>query len=123
MGTLLGACAGSASAPVSDPPIASVGLRPPLTGAADFATLNGLNAADLRRLLGDPDFRRQEPPAQIWQYRTTECVLDVFLYSDAGGEYHVVHAEIRDRGVVRVSQSSCYGSLVTNRDRLRQSQL
>ncbi len=103
--------------------VAAAPATPSSPAAPDFQGLVGLSAADLRRLLGEPDFRRQEPLAEFWQYRTADCVLDLFLYSD-GRAYHVVHADTRDRGFLRVSQSNCYGALVQARSgRLRQSVL
>ena len=47
-------------------------------------------------ILGAPDFVRRDGSAQIWQYRATNCVLDLFLYKN-GNETHVKHAEIRPR--------------------------
>lgn len=67
----------------------------------DAAGLSGLSAAQLVARLGQPDFRRTDPPAQLWQYRRAGCVLDVFLYRDAGA-LRVVHAETRARGLIEV---------------------
>ncbi len=101
--------------------VAAAPATPSSPPAPDFQGLVGLSAADLRRLLGEPDFRRQESLAEFWQYRTADCVLDLFLYSD-GSAYRVVHADTRDRGFLRVSQSNCYGALVQARSgRPRQS--
>lgn len=103
--------------------VAAAPATPSSPAAPDFQGLVGLGGADLRRLLGEPDFRRQESLAEFWQYRTADCVLDLFLYRD-GSAYHVVHADTRDRGFLRVSQSNCYGALVQARSgRLRQSVL
>jgi len=80
--------------------------------AADPLRLAGLSAAELKRVLGEPDFAREEPPAAVWQYRGGDCVLDVFLYGESG-LYRVAYAETRDRGIIRVAQSSCYASLLS----------
>ena len=58
--------------------------------------LRGLKAAEIVSLLGEPAFRRVEPPAELWQYRTRDCVLDLFFYPQAGG-YRVSAAETRGR--------------------------
>jgi len=76
----------------------------------DFRQLAGMSAADLQRALGEPDFRRNEPPAEVWQYRGNTCVLDVFLYR-SGDTYRVVYAETHDRDTIRVSQANCYAAL------------
>jgi hypothetical protein len=79
----------------------------------DFQKLAGMSAADLERQLGEPDFRRSEPPAEVWQYRGESCVLDLFLYRD-GTQYRVVYAETRDRDTIRVAEANCYSSLFTH---------
>ena len=47
-------------------------------------------------MLGKPDLQRAEPPAELWQYRAADCVLNLFFYSDAGGS-HLTHAEAWQR--------------------------
>jgi hypothetical protein len=98
------------------PPIAGSSSAPGANLPPDVERLRGLSAADLERLLGEPEFVRQEPPAVIWQYRSAECVLDLFLYRSAD-ELRVAYAEAHDRGVVRVSQSDCYAGLIASRAR------
>lgn len=65
--------------------------------------LAGLSAQQVVALLGEPDLRRAEPPAELWQYRRAGCVLDLFLYGDAASA-HVVHSEARERGFVQGGQ-------------------
>ena len=93
--------AGCSSPPeVARPGIASLAL--------DTAKLAGLSKAELVARFGEPDFRRTEPPAELWQYRRAECVLDIFLYRDHGA-FRVVHAETHDRGLIQVG-SGCADS-------------
>jgi hypothetical protein len=80
----LGACSTPAG-----PPEGAVAARFP-------ASLDGLDSRSLVALLGPPDLRRAEPPAELWQYRMPGCVLDIYLYRDADA-FHVVHAETRGR--------------------------
>jgi hypothetical protein len=47
--------------------------------------LKGMKQADIVALLGEPDFRRNEPPAELWQYRAADCVLDLFFDRGADG--------------------------------------
>ena len=57
--------------------------------------LLGLDTAQVEELLGNADLRRSEPPAQVWQYESRQCVLHLFLYEN-GGEYRVEYYETRD---------------------------
>jgi hypothetical protein len=70
-------------------------VQPTLT-LSQLGTLRNLTAADLTARLGRPDFKRQEETAQIWQYRGTACVLDVFLYQE-GSDLKVLQAVTRSR--------------------------
>jgi hypothetical protein len=71
--------------------------------------LIGLAAADIQKMFGLPDFRRRDPPAEIWQYRKDGCMLDFFLYQVKEGsiEYRVTHVEARGRSVEEVSGTEC----------------
>lgn len=86
------------SLPAALPPLAPVGAP----------ALTGLSADEILTLLGKPDFRRVEPPTELWQYRSAACVLDVFLYRDASGA-RVIHAETRERGLIRAKTGRCAG--------------
>ena len=59
-------------------------------------SLLGLDHGQLNDMLGPPDFRRRDDPAELWQYRRQTCVLDVFLYREkTGGVLTVAHVEVR----------------------------
>lgn len=68
--------------------------------------LIGLTAEAIQKMLGTPDFKRRDPPAEIWQYRNESCLLDVFLYL-GDGEYRVTHVEARGHSVARVPGTEC----------------
>ena len=79
----------------------------PLTARRpELPALTGMASAELMALLGEPDFRRPEPPAELWQYRTADCVLDIFLYVD-GDRYRVLTSATRDRHVAPPAIASC----------------
>jgi hypothetical protein len=78
------------SAPIQAAPVA---LRVP--GLND---LTGLYQPDILAMLGRPDLKRDEPPAQLWQYRAADCVLNLFFYREHDG-YRLVHAEAWQRSV------------------------
>lgn len=68
--------------------------------------LIGLGAANILKMLGIPDFKRHDPPAEIWQYRKDGCLLDLFLYQD-DGQYRVTHVEVRGHSIEEVSGAEC----------------
>ncbi len=83
------------------------------------AQLVGLDASQLDSMLGPADFTRADGPAQIRQYREAGCILDVFLYSDAAGSYHVTHIDGRDRSPVGNDAASACAASVIHARRLR----
>ena len=42
--------------------------------------LVGMDGPEIIKTMGFPVFRRLEPPARIWQYRTMICIVNIFLY-------------------------------------------
>lgn len=80
-------------------------------GAADPKTLVGLTGGEVSGLLGRPGFVRRDAPAEIWQYRGSDCVLDVFLYTEAGG-IKVKHVELRPRQPARPTSPTCFAGLL-----------
>ena len=65
-------------------------------------------------VLGAPDFVRRDGNAQIWQYRATNCVLDLFLYK-TGGDTVVKHAELRPRAPGAEPLDACYSRMRQDR--------
>jgi len=76
----------------------------------------GLTRAQLSDLLGKPHFRRRDITAEIWQYRHTECILDVFLY-ESGNGYRVLHFEMRQGKAAAASRTRCLAALLNARNR------
>jgi hypothetical protein len=58
--------------------------------------LEGLAPGQVTALIGDPDLRRIDPPAEIWQYRSADCVLELYFY-DSGTTSRMVYAEAHSR--------------------------
>lgn len=81
----------------------------------------GLAAAAVTALLGPPDYRRRDKPAEIWQYRNDGCVLDIFLYSAAGAPAKVNHMDFRrtgtDRNKTAISDKECFQGFVSRQRR------
>ena len=115
----LSAALAACSAPVAPSAIAPVAAEvpappepapspaePAAMRVPELPVLIGMGPAQLIGLLGEPDLRRSEPPAELWQYRDADCVLDVFLYADGGG-YRVRRSETRNRHAVPPLVAGC----------------
>ncbi|MEM7226005.1 MAG: hypothetical protein AAF495_23705 [Pseudomonadota bacterium] len=104
-----------ASAPAAKPapePAESLAALPPEPVIDDDPDrLMGLDPVDLEGLLGRPELVRRETPAQIWQYRTGACVLDVVLYDEAAGG-RVTYVEARDRAGAKVDTRPCLNQVL-----------
>jgi hypothetical protein len=81
-----------------------------LTG--DPKELLGLDHAALRRTLGKPAQLRHELTAQVWQYVTGDCVVDLYLYDDDSGALKVTYVEARSRTAEPTPTSRCLKSLL-----------
>lgn len=82
------------------------GAARPHFSLTEMASLTQMSDRQLTQRLGAPDFTRHDAPAEIWQYRSASCVLDVFLYPEDGG-LKVVHATTRDRIKLGTPNNSC----------------
>jgi hypothetical protein len=81
----------------------------------------GLAGTEILATLGDPNFRRRESPAEVWQYYGPGCILDLFLYDDSPGTKGaetVAHAELRGRPGEPV-EAACLSRLLDQRHRQR----
>ncbi len=81
----------------------------------DPETLIGYDNRALEGLLGLPSFTRQDPPAELWQYRNDVCTLDLFLYETASGGHSVEHYEFRETGKSREAAEQCLRSIIEKR--------
>ncbi|MGH6969416.1 MAG: hypothetical protein ACREEN_09980, partial [Stellaceae bacterium] len=102
--------------PTMPPTLAALG-RPPALG-----DLNGLAPAQVAALIGAPDLRRVDPPAEIWQYRSADCVLDLYFY-DSGDSSRMVYAETRSRVPQYTPGTRCRQDLGPLLSQTRQTQL
>lgn len=97
---LLSACGDSGPGPAGgrQPQTSRLSRSQGGTGLSDQDAdrFKGKAAPDIVALLGQPNFRRREQPAEVWQYYGQGCVLDLFLYDEQGGQ-RVTHAELRSR--------------------------
>lgn len=77
------------------PSKSSTGESPTIEGPP-LETLPGMTGEQIIKLLGKPQFLRDETSAALWQYRAGGCVLNLFLYR-TGEALRVRHAEVRSR--------------------------
>lgn len=83
---------------------------PPLDD--DVGRMLGAEPAILLAELGEPQLKRRETPAEIWQYRGEGCVLDFFLYENGGPEIEVIHLEARDASAAKTDARACFAGLL-----------
>lgn len=137
--TQLAAAAPVATAPARAPeamPEATAGTGDPVAGAgqdepagqaekviASFETAEptdpdevmGLGRKAVQELLGKPGLVRREAPAEVWQYQSRGCVLDVFLY-EASADFEVVYLEARTGQAITAATDSCLGAVIDQRN-------
>ena len=77
------------------------------------ARLVGLGRSELADLMGIPEILRNEPPGEVWLYKSGTCVAHVYLYQQAGpDDYQVSYVETRGVGAV-VSSAQCLAHLAS----------
>jgi hypothetical protein len=81
---------------------------------ADPDDIMGLDRGEVEALLGEPGLVRHDSPAEVWQYQSGGCVLDLFLYEDAA-EFEVVYIEARTGQAITAATDSCLGAVIGQR--------
>ena len=78
--------------------------------------LLGLDRDALTALIGPADFTRSDGPAELWQYRASDCILDLFLYATPPQAVpRVAHVETRDRSDGGAGSAACVTTLLDAR--------
>ena len=77
----------------------------------------GMGPGMLEDLLGRPELRRNEPPAEVWQYRAETCVFDLVLYSEPDNDNlsRVTFFEARDHDARPTNALDCLDTLLRQR--------
>lgn len=73
--------------------------------------LVGMDRTALESTLGMPWLLKREANAELWQYRASNCVLDLFLYAKKDGELRVTHADLRGRREGRPAPPGCFAEI------------
>lgn len=73
-------------------------LARPLPGAREFV---GLDAAQVRNLIGKPSLLRKDKDAEVWHYRNMDCTLFLFFYDKPGEGMRVSHVDMANTNRAR----------------------
>jgi hypothetical protein len=84
----------------------AVNLAPVSRLTGDPQELLGLDHTAVRRALGEPNRIRSEDPAQVWQYVTGDCIVDLYLYSQSTG-LKVTYVEARSHSAESAPTGRC----------------
>ena len=87
-----------------------------MAGGTPFASsdpdaLIGLAPQQVGEALGMPELQLSEPPAEVWQYRTSSCVFNLYIYDEEEGR-RAVHYTARSRSNGAVDAAHCLESIV-----------
>jgi hypothetical protein len=84
--------------------------------SSDGNAFIGLGDRELANALGRPQMVRKDAPAEIWQYRGADCVVDFYLYdsdtSDNDRRMEVAYVEARDMLAGSAPTERCVKSLL-----------
>ncbi len=76
-----------------------------------FPALENKSPDALVQILGSPDFVREDGESQIWQYRSNDCILDIFIHGPEKNP-KIIYTEIRARTLGRSPHNSCVTNLI-----------
>ena len=74
--------------------------------------LKNKTARQLIFILGNPDFRRTDNPAELWQYQHKKCNLDLFLYPHSNKTLSVKFVNIRLLNDKKFAPELCLQSII-----------
>lgn len=113
---LLAACAqqqaprpGPTAPPVQPGPRPAVPI-PPAPPRGEPAEFQGLPQANLRAMLGQPQFARQDGATEMWRYDGAQCRAFFFFYGPKGAET-VRHVETLPAGAASAADPLCLSAL------------
>ena len=93
--------------PVEPPPGIPIPPAPPRGEPTDYLNLS---EANLRALLGAPQFMRRDGGTQMWRYDGTQCRAFFFLYGPGGADT-VRHVETVPAGATSAADPLCLSAL------------
>ena len=75
-------------------------------------SLQNKTAREIIFALGNPDFRRTDRPAELWQYRHKKCHLDLFLYPQSNKKLSVKFLDVRVLEKNGIAPQVCLQSII-----------
>ena len=106
---LLSGCALSPQPPVPAPP-------PQGAARPDPAGMIGTDSVALQQLFGPPRLVRRDAPAELWQYQTRDCVVDLFLYQEKDG-LKLAYLEARTGAAQVTAPRPCVDAVLASREK------
>jgi hypothetical protein len=76
----------------------------------------GADSVALQRLFGPPRLVRRDAPAELWQYQTRDCVVDLFLYQEKDG-LKLAYLEARTGAAQVTAPRPCVDAVLASRDK------
>ncbi len=110
----------AAADPATTAPNTETAAAPPPEEAyepPDPTQVVGMRQHEVLRLLGEPSLIRTESTAEVWQYKHSGCVMDLFLYQNGQPNVsEVVYFELRDLEVGQhlpeMAARYCFGHML-----------
>lgn len=90
---------------------AAAGARPVPLPTTGLERVLGQDAAGLVRLFGQPDADVREGTARKLQFQSRFCVLDAYLYPQAGAAPRVTFVDTREPDGSTIDRASCVAAL------------
>ena len=103
---LLAACATAPTTVQTPQPKQQVEQQPTIRSA-----IIGMTAPDLIHSFGTPALQIREGASLKMQFRSSQCVLDAYLYPTGNTPYRVTHVDTRTPSLAPVDQALCIASL------------
>ncbi len=93
--------------------------------AAKPEKMKQLTGTDALKIMGEPELIRKDGTTQSWQYRTQNCVIDLFWVNGASdvSQIPVYHYEIRSRGDLKAKPKRCIADIIDTRAVLKTASL
>lgn len=90
--------------------------RAPIKVVPTEADLKARPPAAISALLGEPTYIRREQPAEVWQFLTGRCVLDITFYPDRNAPEKRLSTwiESRDMSGRRMAVPDCLNSFAAS---------
>ena len=98
------------------PPAPATATAPQGAARPDPAGMIGADSVALQRLFGPPRLVRRDAPAELWQYQTHDCVVDLFLYQEKDG-LRLAYLEARTGAAQVTAPRPCVDAVLASREK------